>query len=444
VNKRLIVFLAVAISISTLVVVGVQIKWIRSTVDTAEENFSRDVQLALQQVVDMIVTQEMAQVAPDSMPLRFFQSQVASYPLHYADRPVVERITVAQLDSLLCRELRRKNIMSPCEFAVTDEWGAIVLATDGFADVLPEYTYNTALFPNDPDDVTHYFLNIYLPLHRDYILHSIRWMLALSLLLIIVISATFAVTLITIFRQKRLSKIRHDFVNNITHELKTPIATISLASEILQDRQTPNWTDSVPHLSRVIHDESKRLMYLVERVLQSAIYARGKLKLKVEEIDVHPIIQKVLSQFSVQFDTLHITTECRLHAANSHVMADALHLAHVLTNLIDNAIQYRKETEPLHIVVQTHNTGQALVVSVTDNGIGIDGKQSKQLFNRFYRDIYTHAAPIKGFGLGLYYVKNIIETHHGKIFATGAVGIGSTFGFELPVKKVKRGEIHNS
>jgi two-component system phosphate regulon sensor histidine kinase PhoR len=434
VNRRLIVFLATAISISTLTVVGVQIKWIRTTADAAEEDFSRNVQLALQQVADMVEKQEMAYRYPDSVPVRNFQSQFSSSPQRCADRPVPERITGEQIDSLLRRELSRKNIMSSCEFVVTDEWGAIILSTDGFAGAQPEHTYTTALFPNDPDHIPRHFLTVGLPHHRDYILRSIRWLLVASLLLILIISTTFAVTLITVFRQKRLSRIRNDFVNNITHELKTPITTISLASEILQDRRVPGWQDGVPRLTQVIYDESKRLMYLVERVLQSAIYSRGKLKLKVEEVNIHDIIRKVLSSFSLQFETLHITTESRFRAANPHVMADALHLAHVLANLIDNAIQYRKETEPLHIAVQTHNTVHAVVVTVTDNGIGIDERHSKQLFNRFYRETYQHLPPVKGFGLGLYYVKNIIETHRGKVFATGAIGKGSTFGFELPVK----------
>ncbi|MDR0667923.1 MAG: HAMP domain-containing histidine kinase [Prevotellaceae bacterium] len=438
-NKRLIVLLAIAISISTLTVVGIQIKWIRATADAAEEAFSRNVQATLQQVVDIIVRQEIAQLFSDSIPVHFFQSRFSSYPPSHADRPVTERVTDAQIDSLLRKELRRKNIVAPYEFAITDEWGAIVLATAGFSNARPEHTYNAALFPSDPYHAPHYFLNIYLPPHRDYIMYSIRWMLVASGVLILVICATFAVTLMTVFRQKRLSKIRNDFVNNITHELKTPIATISLASEILQDHRSPRWQDRVPRLSQVIHDESERLMYLVEKVLQTAIYSRGKLKLKVEEVDIHDIIRKVLADFSLQFETLHITTESRFLATNPHVMADALHLAHVLTNMIDNAIQYRKTTEPLHIVVQTRNTAHSVEVAVSDNGIGVDERQAKQVFNPFYRYVHKQSPPVKGFGLGLYYVKNIIETHHGKLFVSGAVGKGSTFGFELPVRKRKRG-----
>jgi signal transduction histidine kinase len=439
VNKRLIVILAVAIGICTLALIGVQIKWIYAMMKAEEGFFPDNVQLALQQVADNINTRETWMLSGDQ-PARSFQSGATAADAAHSN-PIEKRISKSQLDSALQRELRMQGIFISFEYAVTDELGKIIFATTGFANALPDDTYTVALFPDDPDDTEHYYLSVYLPRRFAHVVHSLRWMFIMSILVTFIITSTFAGTLIIVFKQKRLSQIKTDFVNNITHELKTPISTISLAAEMLQDPAAPGNRHDVLRLARMIGSESDRLLLLVEQVLQSAIFEQGKLKLAAAETDMHEIIRQVLAQFVLQFDTLHITAECRLNAANPLVMGDEVHLANVVSNLVDNAIKYRKETEPLHIIIQTLNKHNRITVSLTDNGIGIDNRTAKQLFGQFYRSSGAeNNYRVKGFGLGLYYVKNIIETHNGHFFASGNPGEGSTFGFELPVSgKVKVG-----
>jgi two-component system phosphate regulon sensor histidine kinase PhoR len=148
---------------------------------------------------------------------------------------------------------------------------------------------------------------------------------------------------------------------------------------------------------------------------------------------MHALLQNVLAQFSLQFETLHVAVECKFNATNTLVTGDEIHLANAVSNLLDNAIKYRREAEQLHILIETKNTGKTIKITITDNGIGV--KETRKLFNQFYRHPSENIYSIKGFGLGLYYVKNIIETHHGKLFASGCAGTGSTFGFELPACK---------
>jgi signal transduction histidine kinase len=412
--------LAVVISICTLGLIGVQVQWIQAMEKVEEEQFSRMVTLTLEQVANDIAMQEKQSV-------RIFQSNARHYS-HLV--PVEQRISYHQIDSLLHKAFY--GVSMTCDFAVTDELGSILFETDNFSQASPEHTYSTTLFPDDPEDAVQYYLTVYFPQYAAYVIHSVMWMIVASVLLTLIITATFAATLFIIFRQKRLSTIKADFVNNITHELKTPITTISLAAQVLQETPEPNLPTAVPRLSDMIRKESKRLSQLVESILQSAIFKRG-VKLSVQKIDMHALLQNVLAQFSLQFDTLNVAVKCKFHATNTQVLGDEIHLANAVSNLIDNAIKYRKETTPLRMLIETKNNRKTIIITVTDNGIGV--KATKQLFHQFYRHPSENMYTIKGFGLGLYYVKNIIETHHGKLFASGSVGAGSTFGFELPVCK---------
>jgi two-component system phosphate regulon sensor histidine kinase PhoR len=435
VNKRLIVSLAVFISLCTLTLTGEQIKWMQAITRAEEESFARHIRLALEEVADEAEKQETETLLLHGYPARLFQSRTQQITLSHL--PLEKRLPLQTLDSLLKEAFRKKDILIPYDFAVTDETGTILFETTGFKDATPVHTYSARLFPNDPDESFAHYLSVYLAHYASHILRSTRWMIIVSVILTLLIAATFATTLIIIFRQKKLSEIKNDFVNNITHELKTPITTISLAAQMMEDRSVPDWESKIPRLSRLIGSESKRLSLWVENILQSAVFERGKLKLRAKPVDLQQLLQNVLAQFTLQFEELHADIQYDLHATHTRVMGDEIHLANVISNLIDNAIKYRKETEPLQLLVKTENEHSHITLSITDNGIGIDGHESKHLFDRFYRTPSSNGHTVKGFGLGLYYVKNIIETHNGKLFAFGKTGKGSTFGFTLPLCTTK-------
>ncbi len=440
-QKRVIILLAIAIGICTLALIGAQVSWIRATAKTEQENFLHDIQLSLQKVVNEIDKQESGMLLKQGMAPRAFQSdeqrmhmQAVIKQLSVGSNPIEKRISMQQVDTLLRNCFHAVGIFSRYDFAVTDDRGTIIFSTTGFEQAEPERSYVIMLFPNEPDNYMHYFLNVYIPYSRGYIIHAMRWMILVSTVLIFITIATFAATLIIIFRQKRLSKLKSDFVNNVTHELKTPITTIMLAAQMLQDPTIPSSPESIDRLAKMIRSESQQLLQLVESVLRSAIADNAHLRLSIKDIEMHELIKKVVARFALQFNTLDASCELQLHAAHTHVMGDELHLANVLSNLVDNAIKYRKTEKILHVIVKTENKNNHLVLSVIDNGMGLAGHNIKHLFDQFYRKPVENMHTVKGFGLGLYYAKNIIESLNGRLqAASNADDNGSTFSVELPI-----------
>ena len=251
-----------------------------------------------------------------------------------------------------------------------------------------------------------------------------------TFLLTLIIIFSFSVTILIIFRQKRLSEIKSDFVSNMTHELKTPISTISLAAQMLNDKSIPVERKNLGYLGGVIADESKRLGLQVEKVLQMAIFEKTKLKLKLKDIDLHQIIDKVASNFSIQLDNAGGKLQCELTASSPTIYADEIHITNVIINLLDNALKYRNGHPSIILTTQTATNG--IIISVKDNGIGISRDNLKRIFDQFYRVPTGNIHNVKGFGLGLSYVKKITEAHGGKIWVESTMGEGSVFSIYLP------------
>jgi two-component system phosphate regulon sensor histidine kinase PhoR len=241
----------------------------------------------------------------------------------------------------------------------------------------------------------------------------------------------FAYTIAIIFKQKKLSVIKNDFINNMTHELKTPISTISLASQMLRDNSVNNTTATIERISGVIFEESKRLSMQVEKVLQMAIFNEGRLKMKFKNFDFHELIDGVKQNFEIRVHSLNGQISFTKNASNYIIYGDQVHITNVLFNLLDNAVKYCK-SEP-EIEVTTENRKDKLVVFVTDNGIGIAKEHQKQIFERFYRVPTGNVHDVKGFGLGLHYVSKIIEAHNGTIEVESSLNKGTTFMISFPI-----------
>ncbi len=255
-----------------------------------------------------------------------------------------------------------------------------------------------------------------------------------TLLITLFIVMMFSLALFIIFKQKRLSEMKNDFVNNMTHELKTPVSTISLASQMLSDRSIPDEQKNLGQISRIIQAESKQLGFQVERVLQMAIFDHGELKLKLEEVNLHDIIDTVAQNFLLQLDKREGKLEFFPEAEDAVVNGDLMHLTNVVSNLLENAIKYTRLKPEISIATRTEN--DSLVVSVMDNGIGISKEDQKRIFDKFYRVPSGNVHNVKGFGLGLSYVKLIVEQHHGSIKIKSEPGKGSQFDIQLPLRIV--------
>jgi signal transduction histidine kinase len=226
--------------------------------------------------------------------------------------------------------------------------------------------------------------------------------------------------------------MKNDFVSNMTHELKTPISTISLASQMLADKSVATSETMLENISNIIKQETTRLSILVEKVLQTAIFDRGLLKLKKQNVDIHEIINKVKENFKLKLKEENGEITLKLNASKHILNADKVHITNVIMNLCENALKYRSERPPA-IIIETQNTGNNIEISISDNGIGISRENLKRIFDKFYRVSTGNVHNVKGFGLGLSYVKKIVEEHNGEISVNSKIKKGSTFVVKLPI-----------
>lgn len=259
-------------------------------------------------------------------------------------------------------------------------------------------------------------------------------MLGVSGMVILILIFAFYYTIATISRQKKLSVIKNDFISNMTHEFKTPISTISLAAEMLNDDTVIKTPEKQQRFVKMIRDENKRLSILVESILQTSILDKGEFKLKRSDIDVHEIINQAIQNTQLLIDQRQGTITKQLDAFKCLINADKVHLTNIIFNLIDNAIKYTKDSP--NILITTKDTLEGIEISVKDNGIGISKENQRKIFDKFYRVPTGNVHNVKGFGLGLSYVLAVVEKHNGTINVVSELGKGSTFKIVMPYKKV--------
>lgn len=348
-----------------------------------------------------------------------------------SDKPLKERINFKNLDQDLKAELINNGIDIPYHFTVSTQDGREVYRCPDYSDKGEEYSYSQVLFRNDPQSKMG-IVKIHFPDMNNYIFSSVRFLIP-SIVFTMVLLITFIITLILVFRQKKLTAIKNDFINNMTHELKTPIASISLAAQMLNDNSVNKSPAMMNHLGGVINDESKRLRFLVEKVLQMSMFDRKKSTFKKKELDLNEMVENIANSFSLRVEHTggHIYTD--IGAIDSTIYVDEVHFQNVLNNLLDNAVKYRKPDQPLNVWLKTWNDKERLFFSVKDNGVGIKKEDIKKVFDKFYRVHTGNVHDVKGFGLGLAYVKQIVELHKGEIKAESGKGGGTTFTISLPI-----------
>lgn len=354
-----------------------------------------------------------------------------------SNRPIEERADSALVASLLATEFANNGLNLPFEFAVVSRMGVPVYESKGFE---AEKTGDTnmfvqTLFPNDAKNRMNY-IKVYFPDKRDYIYHSVKFMIP-SMIFTVILLIVFLYTIIVAFRQKKLTEMKNDFINNMTHEFKTPISTISLAGQMLNDNSVRKSPKMLEHISNVINDETKRLRFQVEKVLQMSMFdERQNPTLRFQDVDANMVIANIQHTFKLKVEKYGGSISADLKAEQSTVNVDEMHFTNVIFNLLDNAVKYRDEERPLELKITTRDiSDHRLEISIADNGIGIRKDDLKRVFDKFYRVSTGNRHDVKGFGLGLAYVHKMVKAFGGEINVESEFKKGTKFIVILPLTK---------
>ena len=359
-------------------------------------------------------------------------------------KDINERVSAHELDSIIYYELRSRGINTPYRFGVFNAKDKPVLTNVCRIHNLPEYNpeaFQARLFPNDWLKTPNYLV-LFFPNQRGYLIRNMWFMLVASALFIVTIILVFIKTITTILRQKKLSEIKNDFINNMTHELKTPISTISLACEALTDPDVNRNSEVAGNFIGMIREENKRLGVLVENALKTAIIDKGALTLNKKETDMAEMAETVIQNIQIQARNKGGQIDLERDGSEFRISADPVHMANVLYNLIDNALKYTPRNP--RVVVKMQRIKHNLRISVSDNGIGISRENQKKIFDKLYRIPTGNIHNVKGYGLGLSYVKAIVEKHGGSIAVNSTPGKGSTFTIQLPLEDGEQSEYPRS
>lgn len=351
-------------------------------------------------------------------------------------RPVVERADSTLIRNYLTSDLARNGVALPFGFAVFDDRSNLVYSTEDFPAIPEKDTYTVNLFPNTESTYT---LTVGFPTKSSYIFSSVRFIiptLALSVILLVV----FIYTIVLTFHQKKITEMRTDFINNMTHELKTPISTISLSAQMLEDESVKKSPATLRHLASIISEEAKRLRFQVEKVLQMSVLDKNSSSaLSFKEVDANSIIANVVNTFKIKVERYGGTLKFEPEAPDAEIRVDEMQFTNVIFNLLDNAVKYKREdVEPqLEIRTLDSHKGQ-LVIKVRDNGIGLRKDDMKRIFEKFYRVSTGNRHDVKGFGLGLAYVHKMVSIFGGSISVESEFGKWTEFTINLPLASYSR------
>ncbi len=489
-KARFIRNLVIIITVAFIALIGVQVYWVKSSVELRETEFRNSVATSLAELSHILERDEAlnkaiepllsdaekyvidgddTMVAEDGMPvlesggidsLAAMADSISTEALSEAQilqqeilrqsglmedvvlgnlnveviRNISERIDPIYVDSLLKLQLQQKGITADYAFGVFSFDDKPEILPEKYSDYVEDMRgrgFRVKLFPSDITDQP-YFLRVYFPNQERYVLKSLWVMLALSALLLLVIMAAFLYTVGTIFKQKKVADIRNDFINNMTHELKTPISTIGLACEALNDPDMRKSELQVKHFIGMINEENKRLGVLVENVLRAAIFDRSEIEIRRDQINMHELVLQVIRNIAIQVHKHGGSIKTELNAINPIIEGDRVHLMNVIYNLIDNGIKYSPENPSITIYSADGNNG--IDLRFEDKGIGIAKEEQSKIFDKLYRVPTGNIHDVKGFGLGLSYVKAIVEKHQGSIRVESEPLKGSTFIIYLPYR----------
>jgi len=428
--KKIFPLIVVLISLSVIGIFFIQMSWINNALKLKHEEYQQQMETSLQQIKDEIQSSFIYKTK------KFIPNkQSEEYELK-TNFTTEQFFTSQEVNGIVHKVLQQNNIKQPFEFCVTNIFKNVILQSPGFSLNYLTACNSIELTPED-SYISHETLFLYIYEDKNRVIHDMGWMIVASIFFTCIIIAAFFVTVRTLFNQKKISEIKSDFINNMTHELKTPLATISLAIDALSNEKVIHDTEKVKRFSAMIKEENKRMNQHVEKILQAARLEKGEVTLNLQPLNAHEVIEKVADTLSLQLQERDGQLNLILKASNPVIDADEVHFSNIVFNLLDNAMKYAANA-PVVTVETTLRQG-LFIMKVTDNGIGMDAETQARIFEKFYRAHTGNVHNVKGFGLGLSYVKAIVDAHNGKIKVESTPGKGSTFTVALPAQKRERG-----
>jgi two-component system phosphate regulon sensor histidine kinase PhoR len=436
--KKTFPIIIVLITLSIIGILFIQITWLQGLFLLQRNQLSEKInQTGLLVVTD--IGKKMNSGLSFRLPKRGRLSLENDYHLHKFDESTIADIyDYKELNQKIKSALDKFEIGDlRFEFAVADKKSILELRSNNFDDSFSEDLNSLQVrIPVVPQDVIEPVgpfesLIIVIPNVRLYLLNSLRWIILGALLFILVVLAAFFITIRSLLNQRKVNEIKNDFINNMTHELKTPLATISLAVDALKTEKVQSDPTSVAYFSNIIKEENVRMNKHVEIILETGQLENKDLELTKQPVNVHDLIQAVVDSYKLQLEEKPSNIHMQLDATSPEISADEEHLLHVLSNLLDNAIKYSKET--IDILVSTINVNNKMIITIEDNGIGMTSETTKHIFEKFYRAHSGNIHNVKGFGLGMSYVKRIVALHKGQIRVQSELDHGTTIVIILPV-----------
>ena len=436
--KKTFPIIIVLITLSIIGILFIQITWLQGLFLLQRNQLSEKInQTGLLVVTD--IGKKMNSGLSFRLPKRGRLSLENDYHLHKFDESNIADIyDYKELNQKIKSALDKFEIGDlHFEFAVADKKSILELRSNNFDDSFSEDLNSLQVrIPVVPQDVIEPVgpfesLIIVIPNVRLYLLNSLRWIILGALLFILVVLAAFFITIRSLLNQRKVNEIKNDFINNMTHELKTPLATISLAVDALKTEKVQSDPTSVAYFSNIIKEENVRMNKHVEIILETGQLENKDLELTKQPVNVHDLIQAVVDSYKLQLEEKPSNIHMQLDATSPEISADEEHLLHVLSNLLDNAIKYSKET--IDILVSTINVNNKIIITIEDNGIGMTSETTKHIFEKFYRAHSGNIHNVKGFGLGMSYVKRIVALHKGQIRVQSELDHGTTIVIILPV-----------
>jgi len=431
--KKTFPIIIILTTVSLLGIIYIQFSWIKTLALFREEQLKEKLSIIIQEVSEVLIQPEEGRRL--SLPSEMYDFN--------EDHSVSRNISEFEIREIIQQSFIKHHLnKTRFEFAIAgnDILDHYAIKSPHFMDMMSDTVHHLKiLYPLTPGSgslmeslAPEEVLIIVVPDIKSVVLKSLGWMIVGAIVFTLIIITSFYITLGSLLRQKKLSEMKSDFINNMTHELKTPLATIALAVDALRNEKVLTDDQKRTYFTTVIKDENKRMNKHVETILQAAQMEKENIQLSKKAIHIHDLLHTVIDQFKLQISQKNGVVQFRLQAVNDLLMVDESHFTTLLNNLIDNAIKYAKE-EDLWIQISTRSTAKYLKIIIEDRGIGMTKETQRRIFEKFYREQTGNIHNVKGQGLGLSYVKKIIELHKGQILVESQKGKGSTFTIKLPI-----------